>query len=151
MSDKFERTLTAFHDAGHLVIGNMYDESEYAEILDDKNNCGQTKYKHNLEDIEKEACVLILLAGPLSELKYREKTEKNISIKDTGSNDIYRAKQVLGWNHFLESDEEYIKQLEPYTNRAEAIVSGSWEIIKTVAGQLIKKNRVNSTELDNMI
>ena len=150
MRDGCDRVWAAFHEAGHFVIGHTYGESEYAELLDDEENCGQTKYKHNLIDIEQKACVLILLAGPLAELKYRQKTEKCVSIEETGSNDIYQAKKRLGWNPFVESDEIYIEQLVPYENSAKMLVSDAWKTIETVAKQLIEKGRVTNAELDKL-
>ena len=67
------KRYAAYHEAGHLVIAHKFGEAEYAELLDEEENCGRTKYKHDLIEIEQETCVLILLAGPISELKYRKR------------------------------------------------------------------------------
>lgn len=132
-----------------MVIAHKFGEAEYAELLDEEENCGRTKYKHDLIEIEQETCVLILLAGPISELKYRRGKLEKVTIDDTKSNDYYRAKQVLGWNPLFDSDEQYSGKLKSYEEEANKEINRKWDAIVTVANKLLKNGKVVLEELEN--
>ena len=74
-----DKAATAYHEAGHIVVAHNFGEAEFAKLLNEEENCGHTKYRHKLEEIEQESCVLMLLAGPLAELLYRKRRTKSLT------------------------------------------------------------------------
>jgi hypothetical protein len=150
MNNECNKRYAAYHEAGHFVVAHKFGEAEYAELLDEEENCGKTKYKHTLEDIDKKEGVLILLAGPISELKYRRKLQEKVTIEDTQSNDFYRAKQVLGWNAIFDSDAKYAIQLRSHEQEAEKEIENRWNLIVNVANRLMKKGKVTLEDMTDL-
>lgn len=151
MKIECDKLSTAYHEAGHLVAAHKFGEAEYAELLDDVENCGRTEYKHQLNEIEPEFCVLMLLSGPFAGLRYRKTKAKNLTIEEVKSNDFHKAKQVLGWNPIFDSEEKYLEQLIPYQERSETLVINNWKTIESAAALLLKTEKVTSADLDKMV
>lgn len=151
MEPDCDKHATAFHEAGHLVVAHAFGEADYAELLDNEENCGYTKYKSELAEMEQRICILILLSGPITELRFGTSRNEEKTIEDVESNDIYRAMVALGWNPAFDSDEEYVNKLRPFHEEAEQLVCHHWKTIKAVASLLLQTGKASVTDVEQLV
>lgn len=152
MNIERNKYYAAYHESGHIVTAWIFGEADEAELLDTEENCGRTKYKHRLEEIKTESCVIILVAGPITELRYRKEVKgENVSIDDTKSNDYYRAQQKLGWDPIFDEEEKYAEKVRTYENKVQPKIKEIWGSIEMVANRLLNQSKVTKRELDEML
>lgn len=129
-----ELTRTAYHEAGHAVIGYRFGLcfGEITIIPDGKRN-GLCSFWGGLDEAKPEKAILILFAGDAAQKMYDPDDKSNPSISD------YRLVWRIS-DDFSIKPEQYNQLLQEAKN----MVSANLKQIQAVADALMKAKRMES-------
>lgn len=135
--DDEERIRTAYHEAGHCVIGVLMGARvRFASIdVESDNHFGEVEMEWPRGSSAKSQA-LAILAGPVAEMTYREEGISNQALAPSTADfqQVLRLSQAFGWTQRkqIEWIQHLITQLYQQFNRNDC-----WAAVAAVSDQLL--------------